>query len=199
MKVIVVNEKVGLGESGEIVNVRDGYARNFLMPRKLVIEATQENIKTWNIVRKQKNKKLLKVKEDMQKIADKLNEKEIKITVESGATGKLFGSISNHNVASYIKEQFDVDIDRHRIILPHKHIKDVGQYTVHVKLHTEVSAEMKLIIEGKIQEEDKEEGNEGEKTKKGTGRKRKTTDEKEKKAGTKKKAKEEETINEEEK
>lgn len=197
MKVIVVNDKLGLGELGDQINVRDGYARNFLIPRKFVIEATDKNIKSWNIIKKQKSKKLQKIKEEMQKLAEKLNNQEIKVTIEAGSMGKLYGSISNHNVASYIKECFEVDIDRHRIVLPQKHIKEAGQYMFQVKLYPEVTAEMKLIIEGKVKEEAEDE-KEGRKVKKGTrGRKKTTT--RSRKEDSQIKEEKEKAVNEEEK
>lgn len=172
MKVIIVDDNVGLGEVGDKVNVRDGYARNFLIPRKFVIEATPENLKSWAIIRKQKSKKLQRIREEMQKLAEKLNGQELKITVDAGSTGKLYGSISNHNVSALIKELFDVEIDRHRIVLPQKHIKEAGQYMVNVKLYPEVSADMKLIIVGKIKEEEKEDKEEKKTKKKPRGRKK---------------------------
>lgn len=172
MKVIVVKDKVDLGEIGEVVNVKDGYARNYLLPRKMVIEATSQNLKTWDVIKKQRAKKTERIKEEKEQLAAKLNGGEIKTVVETGSTGKLYGSINNQDVAVLIKEQIGVDIDRHRIILSQKHIKDVGSYVFQIKVYPEVTAEMKLIVEGKLREEPKEE--EEKKPKKGRGRKKRT-------------------------
>ena len=200
MKVIVVKDKATLGEIGEVVNVRDGYARNYLLPRKMVIEATPQNLKTWEVVKKQRAKKNEKTVEEKKQLRDMLNGKEVKTIVETGQAGKLYGSVSNFNVAALIKEQLDLDIDRHRIILSQKHIKDVGNHAFQVKIYPEIVAEMKLIIEGKLKEEP-EDVMEDKKEKEKRGRRKKVTGKEEPSSAeaTEGKKKEEQKPKEEEK
>jgi large subunit ribosomal protein L9 len=144
MKVILLADVKNVGKKGEVVNASDGYARNFLFPRKLAQEATQENLHIINQKKENERKKKLAEIEEAQALADKLKGKEIKLTAKSGESGRLFGAITNKDIADAIKKQFNVDIDKKKIVMDT--IKQVGTYEVEVKVYAEVSTKMKVLI-----------------------------------------------------
>jgi large subunit ribosomal protein L9 len=144
MKVILLADVKNVGKKGEVINASDGYARNFLFPRKLAQEATQENLHILNQKKENERKKKLAEIEEAQALADKLKGKEIKLTAKSGENGRLFGAITNKDIADAIKKQFNVDVDKKKVIVDT--IKIVGAYDVEVKLYAEISTKMKVLI-----------------------------------------------------
>lgn len=144
MKVILLADVKNVGKKGEVINAADGYARNFLFPRKLAQEATQENLHILNQKIENERKKKQAEIEEAQALADKLKGKEIKITAKSGDNGRLFGAITNKDIADAIKKQFNVDIDKKKVVVDT--IKLIGTYDVEVKLYAEVSTKMKVLI-----------------------------------------------------
>lgn len=148
MKIILLKDVKGLGKAGELVNAKDGYARNFLLPRNLAIEATPGNIKKWE---ERKKVEEAKEKEEYEK-ALKLKEKIENLTVElkgkAGEGGRLFGSITSKDISEALKKQHKIDIDRRKIELK-DNIKSIGITTVEVKVYPEISASLKVeVIEG---------------------------------------------------
>ena len=144
MKVILKDDIEKLGAFGQIVNVADGYARNYLIPKKLAMEATPHAL---NIFEQQaaKRTKLMEVqKQDMQKIAATLSALVLTIPAHAGDEGKLFGSVTTSDIADALLKAGQ-EIDKKRIILDEP-IKALGEYTVTVKLHPEVTAAIKVIV-----------------------------------------------------
>lgn len=144
MKVILLADVKSVGKKGEVINASDGYARNFLFPRKLAQEATTENLHILNQKKENERKKKLAETEAAQALAEKLRGKEVKIAAKSGEHGRLFGAITNKDVADEIKRQFNIDIDKKKVVMDS--IKQIGVYDVEVKLYSEISTKMKAVI-----------------------------------------------------
>ena len=146
MKVILKQDVRGLGKKDDLVNVSDGYARNFLFPRGLAVEENQSNL---NMMKTRKEAE--KVKKDRElaqakKLAEKLRSIEIVIKAKTGDTGNLFGSITGKDIADKLKEDFGLDIDRKKIVMPDA-IRATGSYEIDVKLYPEVSSKLRVRIE----------------------------------------------------
>lgn len=145
MKVILLQDVKDLGKKDAIVNVSDGYARNFLFPKKVAVEASEGALKTIadkkNSEVNRKNKELQAAKE----LADKLSKIEVNIKSKTGENGKLFGSITNKDIAEVIKTQHKIEIDKKKIIL-NDSIKAIGTYQAEIKIYPEVSAKVKITI-----------------------------------------------------
>ena len=144
MKVILLQDVKKIGKKGEVINTSDGYARNYLFPRKLAQEATDANLHILNNKKENERKKKLAEIEAAQKVANELKGKEIKITTKLGENGKLFGAITSKDIASEIKKQFKVEVDKKKIVMDT--IKVSGTYEIEVKLYPEVSTKMKVVI-----------------------------------------------------
>ena len=144
MKVILLQDVKKIGKKGDVIEASDGYARNFLFPRKLAQEATDANMHILNNKIENERKQKLAELEAAQKLAGELKGKEIKITAKTGENVKLFVAITIKDVAQLIKEQYKVDIDKKKIVMDT--IKVAGNYEIDVKLYPEVSTKMKVII-----------------------------------------------------
>ena len=144
MKVILLQDVKRVGKKGEVIEASDGYARNFLFPRKLAQEASDANMHIWNNKKENERKQKLAELEAAQKLAGELKGKEVKITAKTGDSGKLFGAITSKDVAELIKEQYKIEIDKKKIVMDT--IKLAGGYEIDVKLYPEVSTKMKVII-----------------------------------------------------
>ena len=145
MKVILLQDVKGHGKKGQLVDASDGYARNFLIPKKLAVEATAANLSELKNAetkkRIQEEKELAAAKE----IAAKLEGCMVKIVRTSGADEKLYGSVATKDIAEALAEQFGIEIDKRKIVLSDA-IKAYGSYTVSVKLHTAVSGKINLVV-----------------------------------------------------
>ena len=144
MKVILLKDVKKIGKKGDVIEASDGYARNFLFPKKLAEEATQSSLHILNNKKENERKQKLADLEAAQKLAGELKGKEVKITAKTGENGKLFGAITSKDVAELIKTQYKVNIDKKKIVMDT--IKLAGQYDIEVKLYPEVSTKMKVII-----------------------------------------------------
>ncbi|MGB9812575.1 MAG: 50S ribosomal protein L9 [Thermovenabulum sp.] len=148
MKVILVQDVKNLGKKGDVVNVADGYARNFLFPRNLAIEASPGNIARLEQGKKAMENKKEKEKREAVELAKKIEKCTVTLKVKAGEQGKLYGSINTKDIAEGLKSQFNIDIDKRKIVLKEP-IKSLGSYEVEVKIHPEVDAKFKLrVIEG---------------------------------------------------
>jgi len=148
MKVILVQDVKNLGKKGDVVNVADGYARNFLFPRNLAIEASPGNIARLEQEKKAMENKKEKEKREAVELAKKIEKCTVTLKVKAGEQGKLYGSINTKDIAEGLKSQFNIDIDKRKIVLKEP-IKSLGSYEVEVKIHPEVDAKFKLrVIEG---------------------------------------------------
>ena len=145
MKVILLQDVKSLGKKGEIVNVNDGYARNFILPKKLGVEATGKNL---NDLKLQKNNEKKVAQENLdaaKKLAAELAEGKVELAIKVGEGGRAFGSVSSKEIAAAVKEQMGLDVDKKKIQLKEA-IKSLGTHIVAVKLHPEVTAELKVSV-----------------------------------------------------
>ncbi|MCM8818375.1 MAG: 50S ribosomal protein L9 [Candidatus Omnitrophica bacterium] len=145
MKIIFVKDYQNKGKKGEIKEVKDGFARNFLIPYGYAIEATEENIKFLKEQEKYQEMKKKKKIELMKEIKEKLKESSITIQTKAGRDEKLFGAITNEIIADEIKKQIGVEIEKHQIILEEP-IKKLGIYKIPVKLSERIEGEIKVWI-----------------------------------------------------
>ncbi len=144
MKVVLIQDLEGYGLFGEVINVKDGFANNYLIPRGIALPATDGNIKHVQDIIQQKARRLQKEKEIAMSIAKKLDGLVLEVIRPVGEKGKLFGSVTPADISNLLKEK-GFDIDRKRIIITAP-IKNVGIHTVHVKLHAEVSVDIKVDV-----------------------------------------------------
>ena len=145
MKVILLQDVKALGKKGEVVNVNDGYARNFILPKKVGLEATGKNL---NDLKLQKNNEAKVAQEHLdaaKKLAEELKAGKVVLTMKVGEGGRTFGSVSSKEIAEAVKEQMHLDIDKKKIQLKEQ-IKTLGTHIVSVKLHPEVTAELKVSV-----------------------------------------------------
>lgn len=144
MKVILLADVKNVGKKGEVINASDGYARNFLFPRKLAQEATEANLNVLNQKKESERRKKLAEIEAAQKLADELKGKEVKILAKSGENGRLFGSITSKDIADALSAQFKIEIDKKKIVVDT--IRQLGTYEAEVKIYPEVSTKIKAVI-----------------------------------------------------
>ncbi|HBH12475.1 MAG: 50S ribosomal protein L9 [Clostridiales bacterium 38_11] len=147
MKVILLMDDKSMGKKGDIIDAKDGYARNFLIPKGIAIEATKENLKH---LEREKQKSLHheeKVLEEAKLLAEQIESKSIEIKIKAGENGKLFGSVTTKEIAQEFKSQHNIEIDKKKIELKDP-IKTVGTHEVLVKLHAEVNVKSKVIVTG---------------------------------------------------
>lgn len=144
MKVILLKDDKKLGKKGDVIEASDGYARNYLLPKKIAEIATDANLHILNAKKAIERKEKLAEIEAAQKLAADLKDKVIKIESKSGDNGKLFGAITNKDVATLIEKNFNVKIDKKKIVM--ETIKLAGTYNIEVKLYPEVSTKMKVMV-----------------------------------------------------
>ena len=144
MKVILKENIETLGHIGDIVKVAPGYARNYLLPKGLAVEATEKNAKALEHIKRQMAYKKDKALESARNLAAKLGELSVELLHKAGEEGKLFGSVTNMEIAAFLKDK-GFEIDRKTILLAEP-IKQVGEYDVTVKIHPEVSAGLKVKV-----------------------------------------------------
>lgn len=145
MKVILLQDVKALGKKGEVVNVNDGYARNFILPKKLGVEANGKNL---NDLKLQKNNEAKVAQEHLdaaKKLAEELKAGKVVLIMKVGEGGRTFGSVSSKEIAEAVKEQMHLDIDKKKIQLKEQ-IKTLGTHIVSVKLHPEVTAELNVSV-----------------------------------------------------
>ncbi|MCI1958725.1 MAG: 50S ribosomal protein L9 [Clostridia bacterium] len=148
MKVILLQDVKGSGKKGQTINASDGYAANFLIPRKLAIMATDGNLNALKQQKKAEDRKTAEELAKAQQMAKKLEAITVKVTVKTGDNGKLFGSVTNKEIAQAMEEQSGIKIDKKKVVLDEP-IKMTGEQKVDVKIHPQVTAKVKVaIIEG---------------------------------------------------
>lgn len=145
MKVILLQDVKGQGKKGQLIDVSDGYARNFLLPRKLAQEATADNINTMKMNDKAAQEKRQKEREQALALSKVLKEMTLTVMAKGGGAGRLFGSVTNAEIADALQKQHKIDLDKRKIVLKEP-IKNVGTYTVTCKLGYEVNAELTVEI-----------------------------------------------------
>jgi len=146
MKVILLEDVKGKGKKGDIVNVSDGYARNFLFPGKKAIEANAQNLNDLKMKQAaEKNRKQHEL-EEAKRLAARLSGLEVKVKAKSGENGKLFGSVTNKEVADALKAQHNLTVDKKKIVMPDP-IKTLGSFELEVKVYPDVSAKLNVLVE----------------------------------------------------
>ncbi|NLF44538.1 MAG: 50S ribosomal protein L9 [Syntrophomonadaceae bacterium] len=145
MKVILLKDIKDLGKTGEIKELADGYARNYLIPRGLAVEATPDKLKEIEEknLKAQKNKQ--KEMASAEALKDKLNGKSVQISLKTGGGDKLFGAVTTKEIAELIEKQLKIKVDRKKIELEEP-IKHLGDYNIKIKLYQSVQAEIKLTV-----------------------------------------------------
>ncbi|MGE5894681.1 MAG: 50S ribosomal protein L9 [bacterium] len=144
MKVILKEDVSNLGNIGDIVNVATGYARNYLIPRNLAVEANPRNLKTFEHVKRVVAVKAEKVKKEKHSLADKLSSLKLTFVAKAGDDGKLFGSITSMDIQKELSSQ-GIEIDRKKIHVEPP-IKRIGEFRVPVKLHSDIAAELQIEV-----------------------------------------------------
>ena len=146
MKVIFLQDVKGKGKKGQMMEISDGYARNFLLPKKLAIEATPDAINTMRMNDKAAAEKAAKERAEALDISHRLREMILVVTAKGGGAGKLFGSVTSQEIADALKAKSGIAIDKRKIVLSDP-IKNVGTYTVQCKLGYEITAPLTVKIE----------------------------------------------------
>lgn len=145
MKVILCADIKNVGKKDQIINASDGYARNFLFPKKLAVPADKENMSKLQAKQESKQYKRDLELEEAKKVAEKINEITLKITTKSGENGKIFGSITSKEIAQNLEEQFKIVVDKKKINLKEP-IKSLGTTNVELKLFEGVNAKLKVMV-----------------------------------------------------
>ena len=145
MKVILQQDVKGQGKKGQMVEVSEGYARNFLLPRKLAIPATADAINTMNLKEKARKAEEARLKAEAEAIAEKLKECQVKLTARAGSGGKLFGAVTTKEISEGLMKQFNIDIPKQKLVLEDP-IKAFGSYQVKAKLGFEVSGTVYVSV-----------------------------------------------------
>ena len=148
MEIILTQDVPNLGFKDDLVTVKDGYATNYLIPKGYAIMAVSSEKKKLAETIRQRAFREEKVKKEAEKIAEKLQDVQVKIGAKVGTSGKIFGSVNALQISEAIKEQFDIDIDRKKIMVDGDSIKEVGSYTAKINLHKEVRPEIKFEVVG---------------------------------------------------
>lgn len=145
MKVILIEDVKSLGKKGQMVNVSDGYARNMLFPKKLGIEATPKNINDLKLQKAHEEKVAQENLEAAKAFKTELETKQVTVSIKVGDNGRTFGSVSTKEIAEAAKAQLGYDIDKKKMQLANP-IRELGTTMVPVKLHTQVTAELKVVV-----------------------------------------------------
>ncbi len=149
MKVILLEDVKSLGKKDEIVDVSDGYARNYVLPKKLGVEATPKNLNDLKLKKAHEDKVAAELLAQAKKLAGQMEEESITLSIKVGEGGKTFGSVSSKEIAEAMKSQLGHSIEKKKIVLKEP-IKSLGTHIVDIKLHTKVTAKMSVkVVEGK--------------------------------------------------
>ena len=146
MKVILLQDVKGKGKKGQMLEVSDGYARNFMLPKKIAIEATPDAINTMRMNDKATQERIAKEKAAALELSKQLREMTLVVTAKGGGAGRLFGSVTNQEIADALKAKADIVLDKRKIVIADT-IKSVGTYTVTCKLGYEINAPLTVKIE----------------------------------------------------
>ena len=146
MKVILLQDVKGKGKKGQMLEVSDGYARNFMLPRKIAIEATADAVNTMRMNDKATQERIAREKAEAMDTAKKLRELTVVVKAKGGGAGRLFGSITNQEIADALKAAAGIALDKRKIVIAEP-IKNVGTYTVTCKLGYEITAPLTVKIE----------------------------------------------------
>ena len=146
MKVILLQDVRGKGKKGQMLEVSDGYARTYMLPRKIAIEATADAVTTMRMNDKATQERIAKEKAEAMEVSKKLREMTVVVNAKGGGNGRLFGSVTNQEIADALKAKTGIALDKRKIIITDA-IKNVGTYTVTCKLGYEITAPLTVKIE----------------------------------------------------
>jgi len=146
MQVILLQDVNKLGKKGDVVKVNDGYARNFILPKKLGLEATDKNLRDLAIQKAEEEKKAKEIYEEAKALGAELEKKTVTLEIKGGEGGKTFGSITAKEIAAGLKEQTGLEIDKKKLVLAEA-IKTAGAFKVGVKLHPKVTVDLNVKVE----------------------------------------------------
>ena len=144
MKVILQQDVKGQGKKGQMVEVSEGYARNFLLPRKLAIAATADAINTMNLKEKARKAEEARQKAEAEATAEKLKECMVKLTAKAGNGGRLFGAVTSKEIAELIAREFGIQFDKRKIVV--EDIKNFGTFPAEIKLYNGVTAKLYVMV-----------------------------------------------------
>ena len=146
MKVILLQDVKGKGKKGQMIEISDGYARNYMLPRKIAIEATADAVNTMRMNDKATQERIAKEKAEAMEVSKKLREMTVVVNAKGGGNGRLFGSVTNQEIADALKAKTGIALDKRKIVITDA-IKNVGTYTVTCKLGYEITAPLTVKIE----------------------------------------------------
>ncbi len=146
MKVILLKDVKGSGKKGDIINASDGYARNFLIPKKLAKAATDGNVSALNHQKKTHDKKMAEELKAAKELASQIEKLTIKFKMDAGDGGRLFGSVTSKDIADKLKSDHKIDIDKRKIVLDNQ-IKILGNHEAKIKVYKGVSCQLKIVVE----------------------------------------------------
>ena len=145
MQIVLLEDVKALGKKGEIVKVSEGYARNFIIPKKLGVEATTKNLNDLKLKKANEEKVAAQHLAEARELAEKLEKASVTLSIKAGDNGKAFGSVSGKEIAKAIEEQLKLDIDKKKLVLPEP-LKTFGTHEVPVKLHKDVTAKLAVKV-----------------------------------------------------
>lgn len=145
MIVILLKDVKGVGKSGDVVKVSDGYARNMLIPKGIASEATEGNVRNLEKQKAIKEEQQQKKLAEARKLADKIGEIKVTLTTKSGEGGRLFGSITSKDISEALADQHKISIDKKKFVLENP-IKHTGDFEIDIKIYPEVSAKLHVIV-----------------------------------------------------
>lgn len=147
MKIILLQDEKKLGKKGDIIDVNDGYARNYILPKKIGIEANPKNLNDLKLKKASEERKAKEQLEAAKALAETLETKLVEVKIKTGSDGRVFGSISGKEIAAACQEQFGIEIDKKKLQM-NDSIKNVGDHEVLVKLHPGVTAKLHVKVTG---------------------------------------------------
>ena len=145
MKIILLQDVKALGKKGELVNVNDGYARNFILPKKLGVEANSRNMNDLKLQKAHEEKRAQEIYEEARALGAQIAASSVRVSIKTGEGGKIFGSVSSKEISQAASEQLGLDIDKKKMQLPSP-LKSLGTQMVPVKLHPKVTVELKVVV-----------------------------------------------------
>ena len=145
MEIVLLEDVKALGKKGQIVTVNDGYARNFILPQKLGVEATSKNLNDLKLKKANDAKLAAEILAAAKELAEKLDESKVTLSIKAGEGGRAFGSVSNKEISKAITDQLGLEIDKKKIVL-NDPIKSIGSFEVPIKLHKDVTARLAVKV-----------------------------------------------------
>ncbi len=145
MQIVLLEDVKSLGKKGEIVKVNEGYGRNFILPKKLGVEATAKNLNDLKLKKANEEKVAAKLLEEARELGAKLGKASVTLSIKAGENGKAFGSVSSKEISKAVQEQLGLDIDKKKLVLADP-IKTLGTHEVPVKLHRDVTAKLSVKV-----------------------------------------------------